>query len=74
MTKKRKISPVDPVLALDPATPDTDFGRGTIKDNALKAVVTSKLFTTRIEKAKKGKGSFQRKDKHKGRESYSIAA
>jgi len=74
MAKKRKSSPVAPVVTLVPTTPETDFGRGTIKDNALKAVVTSKLFTTRVEKAKKGKGSFQRKDKHKGRESYSIAA
>ncbi|MGF1725268.1 ribosome alternative rescue factor ArfA [Photobacterium nomapromontoriensis] len=53
---------------------DTDHGRGVIRDNALKAVVTSTLFRTRIVKAKKGKGSFQRKDKHLGRESYSIAA
>lgn len=74
MAKKRKSSPVAPVVTLVPTTPETDFGRGTIKDNALKAVVTSKLFTTRTEKAKKGKGSFQRKGKYKGRESYSIAA
>jgi alternative ribosome-rescue factor len=53
---------------------DTEFGRGTIRDNALKAVVTSKLFATRVVKAKKGKGSFQRKDKYKGQEPYSIAA
>ncbi len=53
---------------------DTEFGRGTIKDNALKAVVTSKLFTIRVEKAKKGKGSFQRKEKHRGKEPYSKAA
>lgn len=74
MAKKCKSSPVAAVVTLVPTTPETDFGRGTIKDNALKAVVTSKLFTTRVEKARKGKGSFQRKDKHKGRESYSIAA
>ena len=35
--------------------------RGTITDNALKAVVTSKLFTTRVVKAKKGKGSYRRR-------------
>ncbi|MCG7588337.1 alternative ribosome rescue factor ArfA, partial [Photobacterium sp. OFAV2-7] len=34
----------------------------------------SKLFRTRVVKTKKGKGSFQRKGKHGGRESYSIAA
>ncbi len=45
---------------------DTEFGRGKIRDNALKAVVTSPLFKQRIEKAKKGKGSFNRKMKHKG--------
>ncbi|MEI8658096.1 MULTISPECIES: alternative ribosome-rescue factor A [Vibrio] len=53
---------------------DTEFGRGVIKDNALKAVVTSHLFRQRVEKAKKGKGSFNRKMKHKGKEPYSKAA
>lgn len=38
-----------------------DSGRGTITDNALKAIVTSPLFRTRTEKAKKGKGSYNRK-------------
>jgi alternative ribosome-rescue factor len=50
---------------------DTEFGRGEIKDNALKAVVTSQLFKTRIVSAKKGKGSFSRKMKHRGKEPYS---
>lgn len=36
-------------------------GRGTITDNALKAVVTSPLFRMRTEKPKKGKGSYNRK-------------
>ncbi|MCG7496474.1 ribosome alternative rescue factor ArfA [Vibrio sp. Of7-15] len=40
--------------------------RGEIQDNALKALVTSQLFRSKVEKAKKGKGSFQRKQKHKG--------
>ncbi len=53
---------------------DTEFGRGQINDNALKAVVTSTLFKQRVEKAKKGKGSFSRKMKHKGKEPYSKAA
>ncbi|WP_237360730.1 alternative ribosome rescue factor ArfA [Vibrio marisflavi] len=48
--------------------------RGEIKDNALKAAVTSKLFKTRVEKAKKGKGSYTRKMKHQGKEPYSKAA
>lgn len=51
-----------------------EVGRGEIKDNALKAVVTSQLFKVRVEKAKKGKGSFNRKMKHKGKEPYSKAA
>lgn len=50
---------------------ETDFGRGEIKDNALKAVVTSQLFRTRVVKAKKGRGSFSRKMKHRGKEPYS---
>ena len=36
-------------------------GRGTITDNALKALVTSPLFRMRTEKPKKGKGSYNRK-------------
>ena len=51
-----------------------DVGRGEIKENALKAIVTSELFKLRVEKAKKGKGSFSRKMKHKGKEPYSNAA
>lgn len=50
---------------------DTEIGRGTINDNALKALVTSQLFRTRVVKAKKGKGSFQRKAKHRGTEAKS---
>ncbi len=50
---------------------DNEFGRGEIKDNALKAVVTSQLFKTRVVQAKKGKGSFSRKMKHRGKEPYS---
>jgi len=38
-----------------------DSKRGTIKDNALKALVTSELFKMRTEKPKKGKGSYNRK-------------
>ena len=54
----------------------TDIGRGVIKDNFLAAVVTSKLYKQQIVQAKKGKGSYQRKNKFssKGQESYLIAA
>ncbi|MCG7534592.1 ribosome alternative rescue factor ArfA [Pseudoalteromonas sp. OOF1S-7] len=48
--------------------------RGDIKDNALKALVTSPLFKSKVEKSKKGKGSYRRKDKHQGREPYLMAA
>ncbi|RBW46656.1 ribosome alternative rescue factor ArfA [Psychromonas sp. B3M02] len=52
----------------------TEIGRGTINHSAMAALVTSKVFTMRVEKAKKGKGSFSRKAKHMGKESYQIAA
>ncbi len=51
-----------------------ELGRGEIQDCALKAVVTSKLFKTRVVKPKKGKGSYQRKMKFKGKEPYSKVA
>ena len=46
--------------------------RGAIQDNMLKAVITSPLFRTRVVKAKKGKGSYNRHDK-KGRQSQDSA-
>jgi len=42
-----------------------EFGRGKANDNALKMVVTSKIFKTRRFKAHKGKGSFKRHCKHR---------
>ncbi|WP_341664668.1 ribosome alternative rescue factor ArfA [Vibrio sp.] len=53
---------------------DLEVGPGEIQDNALKAMVTSRLFKTRVERSKKGKGSFNRKMKHKGKEPYSKEA
>jgi alternative ribosome-rescue factor len=53
---------------------ESEFGRGVIKDNFLAALVTSKLYKQQVVSAKKGKGSYQRKQKHKGQESYLIAA
>ncbi|MEH6594596.1 MAG: alternative ribosome rescue factor ArfA [Colwellia polaris] len=50
-----------------------ELGRGVIKDNFLAAVVTSKLFKQQVITAKKGKGAYQRTQKHKGQESYLIA-
>lgn len=51
-----------------------DIGRGTIQDNFLAAIVTSKQYKMQVVKAKKGKGSYQRKNKHVRRESYLMAA
>lgn len=60
------------------STNQTDIGRGVIQDDFLAAIVTSKMYKMQIVKAKKGKGSFQRKEKHKGnnkgQDSYLIAA
>jgi alternative ribosome-rescue factor len=53
---------------------ETEFGRGQIKDNFLAAVVTSKIYKMQVVKAKKGKGSYQRKAKNSRGESYLIAA
>lgn len=41
-----------------------EHGRGEIRDNAIKALVTSKLFQTKIVKAKKGRGSYNRKGRN----------
>ncbi len=41
--------------------------RGVIKDNAIQALLHDRLFRQRIEKKRKGKGSYQRKAKHAGK-------
>jgi len=53
-----------------------DIGRGVIKDNFLAALVTSPIYKQQIVPAKKGKGSYQRKNKFskKNQESYLIVA
>ena len=53
---------------------ETDLGRGVINDNFLAALVTSKVYKMQGVKAKKGKGSYQRKAKNLRRESYLMAA
>lgn len=40
--------------------------RGEIQESAIKALVTDPLFKPRVERNKKGKGSYQRKPKHRG--------
>ncbi len=52
----------------------TELGRGKINDNFLAALVTSKVYKMQVVKAKKGKGSYQRKAKNGRAESYLIAA
>lgn len=44
-----------------------EHGRGEIKGNAMAALVTSKVYRSKTEKPKKGKGSFKRQAKHKSR-------
>lgn len=41
--------------------------KGQIKDNAIEALLHDPLFRQRIEKNKKGKGSYLRKGKHGNR-------
>jgi len=41
-------------------------GRGTIHHNALEALVTSVIFRSKVEKPKKGKGAYSRKQNRQG--------
>lgn len=68
-TKKKSIKQPDKQQIMAVET-----GRGVIRDNFLAALVTSKVYRQQVVKAKKGKGAYQRKEKHKGRESYLMAA
>ena len=57
----------------------TENGLGQIKHNHLVSLVTSKVYQQKVEKAKKGKGSYCRKnmnktDAFKGQEPYVMAA
>ncbi len=67
MSKKKK-------TAVPKLMVTTDLGRGQINDNFLAALVTSKVYKLQVVKAKKGKGSFSRKNKHQGKEPYLMAA
>ncbi|TCP95084.1 alternative ribosome-rescue factor [Cricetibacter osteomyelitidis] len=57
MEKKKQVQTVQ-------NTPVYEHNKGTIRDNALFALVRDPLFRQRIEKKLKGKGSYQRKAKH----------
>ena len=61
-------------ISTETKTSKTELGRGQINDNFLAALVTSKLYKMQVVKAKKGKGSYQRKAKNLRRESYLMAA
>jgi len=67
MSKQKK-------LVAKVANSKTELGRGQIKDNFLAAIVTSKVYKMQVVKAKKGKGSYQRKAKNSRAESYLMAA
>lgn len=74
MAKHKKLAKVPTPSTKQVQQKQTDLARGTINHSALGALVTSKIFSMRVEKAKKGKGSFNRKAKHAGKECYQIAA
>ena len=46
--------------------------RGTIADNHLQALVTDKLFRSRVEQNIKGKGSYRRNAKHRRQDEFSL--
>lgn len=73
MAKQKKMAKM-PKQKLETVQKQADLARGTINHSALAALVTSKIFCMRVVKAKKGKGSFNRKAKHSGKECYQIAA
>jgi alternative ribosome-rescue factor len=43
-----------------------EHGRGTVCHNALEALVTSVIFRCKVEKPKKGKGAYSRKQNRQG--------
>lgn len=47
--------------------------KGQIKDNAIEALLHDPLFRQRVEKNKKGKGSYLRKDKHAKRGNWEAS-
>ena len=67
---KRKLNSLNEKNNIAPV----ETGRGIVKDNFLAVLVTSRVYNMQVVKDKKGKGAYQRKDKHKGRESYLMAA
>ncbi len=46
--------------------------RGAITDNHLQALVTDKLFRSRVEENIKGKGSYRRHAKHRRQDEFRL--
>jgi alternative ribosome-rescue factor len=72
MSKKNKFLAKAGIVNVNKS--ETELGRGKITSNFLGALVTSKLYKMQVVKAKKGKGSFQRKAKNARVESYLMVA
>lgn len=47
-----------------------EINKGPIRDNALKALVKSNLFRCKVERKKKGKGSYNRQAFKNGRDGF----
>ena len=47
-----------------------EHNKGKIRDNALKALVRSNLFRHKMERKKKGKGSYNRQEAKKWRDGF----
>ena len=60
LNKKNKL----PIIADSQGDTVYQHNKGTIRDNAIQALLHDRLFRQRIEKKLKGKGSYQRRQKH----------
>ena len=49
------------------------LNKGKIRDNALKALVKSNLFRHKVERKRKGKGSYNRQEAKKWRDGFDTA-
>ena len=72
MSKKNKLLAKAGIVNVSRS--ETELGRGKITSNFLAALVTSKVYKMQVVRAKKGKGSYQRKAKNVRGESYLMAA
>ena len=55
-----------------PKNTAVEHGRGEIRDNALKALVTGPLFRMRVVKAQKGKGAYQRNQRGQNNDNSAL--